>query len=374
MPHSKYKIVFKGELMPDTVLDEVIDQLAKLFKSECSKISALFDGGPIALKRDLSSEEADKYLAALQRTGAKVYKEADLAAGLSLLATDDHDAPPATAVEAVDSSQMNCPKCAHPQAKAPMCEACGIVIDKFLARQAELVATQPATPASATVSTPASVSSQISSTPYAPPTANVAEVLPEFAELQLFGVTGRLGRLRYLAWSLAVTASALIAAGLAFGVSASLGMSGSTSLLTIIGGLLGSVAIVAMMVLGIQIGVKRLHDIGWSGWLLLVNLVPVVGSVFAIIMLVVPGSAGANRFGPPPPPNSLGVKVLASLWLLLPILLAAIAIPAYQDHVERARDAQSNSYEKTERADYAADPVEAAAPFTDDAEETDENQ
>jgi uncharacterized membrane protein YhaH (DUF805 family) len=378
MPHSKYKIVFKGELMPDSVLDEVKDKLALLFKSDRSKINALFDGRPIALKRDLSADEAEKYLAALQRTGAKVYKEADLAAGLSLVATDDHDAAPAAAVEAVDSSQMNCPKCAHQQAKAPMCEACGIVIDKFLAGQAELAATQPATPASATSSTPTSVSSQIRSTPYATPTSNVAEVLPEFAELQLFGVTGRLGRLRYLAWSLAVTASALIAAGLAFGVSAALGMSGGTSLLTIIGGLLGSVVIVAMMVFGIQIGVKRLHDIGWSGWLLLLNLVPVVGSVFSIILLVVPGGAGANRFGPPPPPNSLGVKVLASLWLLVPILLAAIAIPAYQDYVERARDAQGSSYEQTERADYAADPVEAAAPFADYTEQgtesTDENQ
>jgi uncharacterized membrane protein YhaH (DUF805 family) len=376
MPHSKYKIVFKGELMPDSVLDEVKDKLALLFKSDRSKINALFDGRPIALKRDLSADEAEKYLAALQRTGAKVYKEADLAAGLSLVATDDHDAAPAAAVEAVDNRQMNCPKCAHQQAKAPMCEACGIVIDKFLAGQAELAATQPATPASATSSTPTSVSSQTSSTPYATPTSNVAEVLPEFAELQLFGIDGRIGRLRYLAWSLAMTVAAMLIGGI--GMFVAYGLSGRNSLLAIAGGLVAAVAFIAMAVIGIQIGVKRLHDIGWSGWLLLLNLVPVVGSVFSIILLVVPGGAGANRFGPPPPPNSLGVKVLASLWLLVPILLAAIAIPAYQDYVERARDAQGSSYEQTERADYAADPVEAAAPFADYTEQStesaDENQ
>lgn len=369
MPQSKYKIVFKGELQADAMLDEVKAQLAKLFKSDSTKINALFAGGPIALKRDLSSEEADKYLAALQRTGAQVYKEADLAASLSLVATDDHAAP-LTAAETVDSEQMNCPKCAHSQTKAPMCEACGIVIDKFLARQAELAANAPAT------AKPASeISNQSNATPYAPPTADVAELLPEFAELQLFGITGRLGRLRYLAWSLLITLCGLIAGGLAFGLAA-IGMGNGTSLLTIVGGLLGSVAVVAMLIISIQIGVKRLHDIGWSGWLLLLNLIPVVGSVFAIIMLVVPGSSTANRFGPPPPPNSLSVKLLASLWLLIPVLLAAIAMPAYQDYVERAGSAQVSSHSQTESADYAADPVEVAEP--DDAEQAptynDENQ
>lgn len=377
MPQSKYKIVFKGELLADAVLDEVKDQLAKLFKSEPSKINALFDGGPIALKRNLASDEADKYLAALQRTGAKVYKETDLAASLSLVATDDHDGPATTAAEAVSSPNMQCPKCGHSQVKAAICEACGIVIDKFIARQAELADSAPATP-TATVSAPAAANTPLSATPYAPPTANVAEALAEFAELKLFGVDGRIGRLRYLAWSLAMTLVAMIIGGI--GMLGAYGLSSNTSLLAVVGGLAAAVAVIAMIVLGIQIGVKRLHDIGWSGWLLLVNLVPVVGSVFSIIMLVVPGSTGANRFGPPPPPNSRGVKVLASLWLLVPVLgiLAAIAIPSYQDYVERARNAQSSSYEQPESADYAAEPAEAAAPFVDDTEDspdsTDENQ
>jgi len=378
MPQSKYKIVFKGELIADAGLDEVKDQLAKLFKSDHTKINALFDGGPIALKRDLSSEEADKYLAALQRTGAKVYKEADLAASLSLVATDDHDGPATIAAAPVDSSHMDCPKCAHHQVKAAICEACGIVIDKFIARQAEHAESAPVTPpAAAAVSAPAAASPPLSATPYAPPTANVAETLPEFAELKLFGVEGRIGRLRYLAWSLAMTFVAMIFAGI--GGLAAYGLGSDSSLLAIVGGLVAAVAFIAMIVVGIQIGVKRLHDIGWSGWLLLVNLVPVIGSVFSIIMLVVPGSTGVNRFGPPAPPNSRGVKILAALWLLVPVLgiLAAIAIPSYQDYVERARDAQSSSYEQSENADYAAEPA-AAAPFVDDAaqtpDSTDENQ
>jgi hypothetical protein len=51
------------------------------------------------------------------------------------------------------------------------------------------------------------------------------------------------------------------------------------------------------------------------------------------------GTPGRNVYGDPPPPNTAGVKVLA---LLLPVvfvlgIVAAIAIPAYQHYVERAR-------------------------------------
>ena len=360
MPPAKFKIVFNGELMPDALLDEVKDKLAQLFKSDRSKINGLFDGGPIALKRDLSEEEADKYLAALQRTGAKVRKEADLAASLSLVETDDHVTPSTLSATTTASNdlRMNCPKCGHEQAKAVECEACGIIIDKFLARQAELGDSAPA-PTASQAATFAPASTPISTTPYAPPTANVAEALPEFAELKPCGIEGRIGRLRYLAWSLVMMAAALVILGI--GASVIFALGSDTSLLTIIGGLLGTLAVIAMAVVSIQIGVKRLHDIGWSGWLLLVSLIPAVGSVFSIIMLVVPGSTGANRFGPPPPPNSRAVKILAGLWLLVPVLgiLAAIAIPQYQDYVERARDAQGSNYEY-EETDSAAYPDEAA--------------
>ena len=97
-----------------------------------------------------------------------------------------------------------------------------------------------------------------------------------------------------------------------------------------------------MIVIGVFIGVQRLHDMGWSGWLWLLNFVPVIGSVFALLMLIIPGTQGVNRYGPPPPPNSTGVKVLAWLFLLVPVtgIVAAIALPQYQSYVERAAEYQ----------------------------------
>ena len=350
MSQARFKIVFSGELMPAAQLDEVKANLARLFKSDSAKIESLFSGNPVALKRDLAEDEAEKYLAALQRAGAKVYKEADLAASLSLVETEDHN-PPAEATATTDGGRMNCPKCGHEQDKSAECSACGIIIDKYLARQAELAASAPAITITSTISNDPAPAS-----PYAPPTANVAEELPEYAELRPFGVEGRIGRLRYLAWSLSLMGAAMAV----FGVVA-IGF----QLSQVLGAILGVVTLVAMAVVSVQIGVQRLHDIGWSGWLLLVNLVPVVGSVFSIIMLVVPGSAAANRFGPPPPPNSTAVKVLSALWLLVPVvfgILAAIAIPAYQDYTERAQSALESSYDEADSAEAA----DAYAPLSED--------
>jgi len=78
--------------------------------------------------------------------------------------------------------------------------------------------------------------------------------------------------------------------------------------------------------------VQRLHDLGWSGWLMLLYLVPIIGTVLPLVVLLMPGNPGVNRFGPPQPPNSRAVKILAALWLLVPVIgvLAAIVLPTYQ--------------------------------------------
>ena len=52
---------------------------------------------------------------------------------------------------------------------------------------------------------------------------------------------------------------------------------------------------------GIAISVKRWHDINVSGWWVLVNFVPYVGGVIALIFNGFSrGTIGANRYGPDP--------------------------------------------------------------------------
>jgi uncharacterized membrane protein YhaH (DUF805 family) len=311
MTQARFKIVFNGELMPDVSLETAKENLARLFKSDLTRINSLFSAGNVDIKRDLSENEADQYLKALQSAGAKVRKEQDLAASLSLVETDDHRTESS---EAESNVPMTCPKCGHQQSKAIECSACGIVIEKFIARQAMLAETQAEVVSAA-------------ATPYTTPKAAVAETLPEFGELKAFTTDGRIGRLRYLAWSMVLMLACLPLLGIAGGFFAAS---------EILGGLLMVVVGIAVAVVGIMFGVQRLHDIGWSGWLLLVTLVPIVGGVFSLLMFIIPGSTAANRFGPPPPPNSRAVKILALLWVAIIVIgiVAAIALPAYMGYAD----------------------------------------
>jgi len=151
--------------------------------------------------------------------------------------------------------------------------------------------------------------------PYAPPRAVVGENLPAFAPLKPFSVEGRIGRLRYLAWSMVLSLVALPIVSVFALIGLGLVSADSTTGL-IIGGLLAFFLFLAFAIVGILFSIQRLHDIGWSGWLWLLTLVPFVGSFFPLVIMVVPGNTGANRYGPPPPPNSTAVKVLCSLWIV----------------------------------------------------------
>ena len=66
---------------------------------------------------------------------------------------------------------------------------------------------------------------------------------------------------------------------------------------------MGSLALLyllATLVPSLTLSVRRLHDIGLSGWLLLLHLVPYIGSLVLLIAAMVPGRSEANRFGPDP--------------------------------------------------------------------------
>lgn len=52
---------------------------------------------------------------------------------------------------------------------------------------------------------------------------------------------------------------------------------------------------------GLSVAVRRLHDLGMRGWWLLVSLVPVLGSVALLVLFCLPGEKTDNRFGAPSP-------------------------------------------------------------------------
>lgn len=56
----------------------------------------------------------------------------------------------------------------------------------------------------------------------------------------------------------------------------------------------------AVLVPGLAVGVRRLHDIGKSGWWLLIVLIPLVGAIWLIVLYATEGQHSDNQYGPDP--------------------------------------------------------------------------
>ncbi|PCJ38441.1 MAG: hypothetical protein COA99_11965, partial [Moraxellaceae bacterium] len=72
MDNSLYDIYFRGGIAPGQDMDTVKANLARLFKADDAKITAMFSGRAIVLKKDLEKDTALKYQAAMENAGAKV--------------------------------------------------------------------------------------------------------------------------------------------------------------------------------------------------------------------------------------------------------------------------------------------------------------
>ena len=64
--------------------------------------------------------------------------------------------------------------------------------------------------------------------------------------------------------------------------------------------ILGGLYSLAVLLPGIAVGARRLHDIGKSGWWLLIGFVPLIGFIVLIIFFVMDSNPGDNQYGPNP--------------------------------------------------------------------------
>jgi uncharacterized membrane protein YhaH (DUF805 family) len=163
--------------------------------------------------------------------------------------------------------------------------------------------------------------------PYGAPRAAVGERAEQFQPVKVFAVSGRIGRARYIVYSVVVTMLLMLVAG------ASVALLGAFGMAVLV------VAYIAMFVISIMLTIQRSHDFNMTGWFSLLALVPLVNLLFWFV----PGTDGPNRFGAKTAPNSTGVIV--GLWIVPAIfvlgMVAAIALPAYQDYAKRAQVQQS---------------------------------
>lgn len=115
--------------------------------------------------------------------------------------------------------------------------------------------------------------------------------------------TGRARRREYWMFTLVNTVISLIF-GILLGVSSALSPDVETGAFAIspfgyIGIGLLTVYSLAVLVPSLAVNIRRLHDAGFSGWLVLVSLVP-GGSLLILVFHCLDSKPGSNKWGPNP--------------------------------------------------------------------------
>lgn len=108
----------------------------------------------------------------------------------------------------------------------------------------------------------------------------------------LFAFSGRRNRQSYFLYGLLLLAFQIVlwsvAAALLYGIGG--------WLFLVLAGLIS----IPCAVSGWAVGSQRCRDFGWTGWAMLITIIPYVGWIFAVAILFIPGTQGENRYGPDP--------------------------------------------------------------------------
>ncbi|MBC8054290.1 MAG: DUF805 domain-containing protein [Sphingobacteriaceae bacterium] len=61
----------------------------------------------------------------------------------------------------------------------------------------------------------------------------------------------------------------------------------------------------AMLIPGIAVFVRRLHDVGKSGWFFFIGLIPLIGAIWLLVLACTDSQPGENEYGPNPKEEAL---------------------------------------------------------------------
>tara|TARA_B110000238_G_scaffold139138_1_gene150051 strand:- start:165 stop:506 length:342 start_codon:yes stop_codon:yes gene_type:complete len=51
---------------------------------------------------------------------------------------------------------------------------------------------------------------------------------------------------------------------------------------------------------GLAVLVRRLHDVGKSGWMFFIVLIPLIGAIWLLVLMLTESNPGENKYGPNP--------------------------------------------------------------------------
>jgi hypothetical protein len=129
MAGQLYRVVFEGEILEGSQVQEVKRALAKLYNTTEDQVERFFSGKRLAVKKDVDYETAMKYVKAFERAGALCrVEELETHTGLEqpLMLEKETEKP--------SDDFMVCPKCQFEQAPSEECLRCGIIISKYSER------------------------------------------------------------------------------------------------------------------------------------------------------------------------------------------------------------------------------------------------
>ena len=71
---------------------------------------------------------------------------------------------------------------------------------------------------------------------------------------------------------------------------------GGVKILRMIFMILNVIVMLALLIPSLAVGVRRMHDIGKAGGWILINLIPIIGSIWFIVLAINDSEPGTNRF------------------------------------------------------------------------------
>jgi uncharacterized membrane protein YhaH (DUF805 family)/glutaredoxin len=310
-----FRILCSGEILPGFDRQTVSQNIVTRLGMTAEQAATLLSGKEFVLKRGLSAEKVSQYLQHLTEAGLRVSAEVETATAPAQdaatqpppaplptpqspsapLVTDPPPLPvpaPLALVEepAPQVEEIECPRCHEKQPKRTLCRQCALDIPHFMASQQSIEAEQRAEAAAAREAD--LVRRGLRKPRYQAGDARPPSVLS-------LSLSGRFSRRAYLLAVLMRTTLIFLL------LTVSIALFGPMKFVLIL-----PIVIILGLLWGIRDGALRCHDLGWSGWMSLLQLVPLANSVFFLLLLFLPGQGQENEHGEPPPPTTWGSVIV----------------------------------------------------------------
>lgn len=352
MTSTSAQLVFCGEVLDGFDPAKVRLQLGEQLKLDPARLSHLFSGRRVVIKRSIDREQGLRHVQQFARLGARLLiEDSDTASTSTTPAAAAAPAPvpvpapapvpspaPATIHAPLPSptgqaealslvplegespqaqATITCPTCGEVQPQAVFCRSCVTNMPMGIAARAEAQARPAAQAAGPTERPAARGMAPGRGAGHIRSSTDAAPALPPPAPLLGLGFTGRMARAPYLA---AGMASLLLGSLIVLWALHKPG--------------LGRIAVVGLVWLvlvayGLRLGVLRCHDCDRSGWWAVLQAVPVVGGLATLALALLRGTEGDNRFGEAPEVANPGRYAILSTACAL--VLALLVRPALED-------------------------------------------